>query len=271
MSSIFRTEAVALRISRHSNTSHFVAWLTPDRGQMSTLVKGARRPKSEFFGQYDLFQSCELLYYERERNGTHIARSIAPIKTRTELRHDWRAYCAASYVCALSMAVGAPGSPDREMYGVLNSSLDALASGLPPIPILCRFETLCMKSAGWTPGVESCASCGHKLDSPVAPNAPIRFDSVRGGVVCNACDAHLPAAADTLSLHSVNTIRHWLRAGSQHPDTRALEHPRNRLLEIRRVMGTFIELHAHSPIRGRQLTYELCSLAGQRRVEEGQR
>jgi phosphoesterase RecJ-like protein len=57
-----KTLGIVLSIRPWSQTSHVVTWLTLN-GVITTLVKGALRPKSAFIGQYDLFYTCELVYY----------------------------------------------------------------------------------------------------------------------------------------------------------------------------------------------------------------
>ena len=62
---IIKTQGIVLTVHPWSRTSHVVTWLTPDHGPVTTLVKGAVRPKSAFLGQYDLFYTCDILYYAR--------------------------------------------------------------------------------------------------------------------------------------------------------------------------------------------------------------
>ena len=68
---ILKDTAIVLRVAPVSNTSRMVQWFTPAYGKITTLIKGAQRPKSAFLGQFDLFYSCELLFYARERNHIH--------------------------------------------------------------------------------------------------------------------------------------------------------------------------------------------------------
>ena len=68
---IIKTTGTVLAIHPWSRTSHVVAWLTPDHGVVSTLVKGAVRAKSAFLGQYDLLYTCDLLYYARASGDLH--------------------------------------------------------------------------------------------------------------------------------------------------------------------------------------------------------
>src|ERR1041385_483360 len=50
-----RTTGIILRTRPLTETSLIVQWLTPDLGRIATIAKGARRPKSPFRGQLDLF------------------------------------------------------------------------------------------------------------------------------------------------------------------------------------------------------------------------
>ena len=53
--SIESTAGVVLRLRPLTETSLIVNWLTRDFGRIATVAKGARRPKSPFRGQIDLF------------------------------------------------------------------------------------------------------------------------------------------------------------------------------------------------------------------------
>ena len=90
-----KTPAICLRISPWSKTSHIVTWLTPS-GKVTTLVKGAVRPKSAFLGQYDLNYECEIVYYAKERGEMHAIRECSIIDMRENLRGEWRLLAMAA-------------------------------------------------------------------------------------------------------------------------------------------------------------------------------
>ena len=96
-----KTKGIVLDIRPWSQTSHVTTWLTPDHGPVTTLVKGAVRPKSSFLGQYDLFYTCELVYYARARGELHAIREAVPLDLREHLRGDFRATAFASYAAHL--------------------------------------------------------------------------------------------------------------------------------------------------------------------------
>src|SRR5262249_43112298 len=156
---IRKTVALVLRITPFSNTSHVVAWLTDAGENISTMIKGARRPKSAFLGQYDLFYTCELLYYRRETGGLHIAREASPLQTRPELRRNWRSFGGASYICQLILSTVMEGQAGHVGYGLAESALAMLDSGGPRVETMLWFELQWLGHLGFAPQLQYCAKC----------------------------------------------------------------------------------------------------------------
>ena len=123
---IIKTRGIVLAIHPWSRTSHVVAWLTPDHGVVSTLVKGAVRPKSAFLGQYDLFYACDLLYYAHASGELHALRETAPLNLREALRGAWRETSLAGYATSLVRELAPPGAESAAWYEFLDRFLDTL-------------------------------------------------------------------------------------------------------------------------------------------------
>lgn len=102
-------------------------WLTPDCGPVTTVVKGAVRPKSMFLGQYDFFYTCELVYYARSSGGAHAIREAVPIDMREHIRGDFRSTAYASYAAYLAGMHCPHGEDAAAWYGFLERRLDGLA------------------------------------------------------------------------------------------------------------------------------------------------
>jgi len=98
---IVKTPAIPLYWTDVSNTSRIVTWLTAHYGKLSTTIKGDQRKNSLFRGQYDLFSTSELLFYDRTERGAHIAKECSMLHSRSVFRTDWRACAAAGYISAL--------------------------------------------------------------------------------------------------------------------------------------------------------------------------
>ena len=142
-----RTEAICLDIRPWSRTSHVVAWLTPE-GKISSVVKGAVRPKSSFLGQYDLNYTCEILYYVRAKGELHALRECTPLDRRDGLRSDYRALVLAGYFRRLVLDL-APSGPDcRAWYALLSQVLSSSDRG---VSALLRFELDVLRLSGLAP------------------------------------------------------------------------------------------------------------------------
>lgn len=251
MNAIDRREALVLRVTPFSNTSQIVHWLTRDCEHLATLVKGACRNKSPFRGQYDLFYTCEILYYRRARDDLHIARECAPLAFRLPLRNRWRAYTGASYVCDLVSRVS-PAAPQAGLYGLLVSVLDSLSAGSATAPVCCWFELHLLSLLGMAPRLAACAVCGAASPRRGMP----RFSARRGGLLCAACarsDAapSIPVAPDIAAI-----LRHWQSSASPRiaAQTRC---ERRHLLAFRDLLGMFLEYHVDVRPPSRRIAFSM--------------
>ena len=159
---IEKTEGIVLRSRPFSRTSRMVTWLTPDFGRVTTVIKGACRPKSFFLGQTDLGYRCELLFYRREHAGAHIAREVFPLDCREALRGNWRAAVAASYVCWLLSQVTEPMLASAELYGLLDEVLNTISAAPREARlenILVDFDFLLLDLLGVSPNFSYCQDC----------------------------------------------------------------------------------------------------------------
>lgn len=149
---IIKTDGIVLAIHPWSRTSHIVTWLTPDHGCVTTLVKGAVRPKSAFLGQYDLFYTCDLLYYARAHGDLHALRETTPRNLRESLRGRWRETAIAGYAAGLVKDLTPANGESAAWFEFMSSLLDRLEThALIPLLELVRLEMDVLRLAGWSP------------------------------------------------------------------------------------------------------------------------
>ena len=149
---IIKTDGIVLAIHPWSRTSHIVTWLTPDHGCVTTLVKGAVRPKSAFLGQYDLFYTCDLLYYARARGDMHALRETTPRNLRESLRGRWRETAIAGYAAGLVKDLAPANGESAAWFEFMSALLDRLETNdLRPLLELVRLEMDVLRLAGWSP------------------------------------------------------------------------------------------------------------------------
>jgi DNA repair protein RecO (recombination protein O) len=68
MSTPFRTEAIILRRTNYGEVDRVVSLITPDRGKISGIAKGVRKPKSKLAGGLELLAVCDLTLIEGRGN-----------------------------------------------------------------------------------------------------------------------------------------------------------------------------------------------------------
>ena len=142
-----KTEAICLDVRPWSRTSHVVSWLTPN-GKVTTVVKGAVRPKSLFLGQYDLNYACEILYYARAKGELHALRECVPVERHDELRGDYRKLALAGYFRRLVAELAPQGEECEAWYGLLRRGIADLS---PKTEDLVKFELKVLELSGLKP------------------------------------------------------------------------------------------------------------------------
>lgn len=148
---IARDLALTLKWFPVTGSSRVVVWFTRHHGRLSTLIKGAQRPKSWTLGQYDYFYTCELLFYRRASEDLHIFKECAPLKRRGGLRQNWRGCAAASHIADLLYRVSPPLAVSAPLFDLTSLVLDCLAAGEKSPALLFWYELQLLRELGVAP------------------------------------------------------------------------------------------------------------------------
>lgn len=143
-----------LRVRPLTETSLIVEWLTPELGRISTVAKGARRPKSPFVGKLDLYYQCEFSFQRSRRSELHTLREIALQSTRSDLRRDIRALSLAAYAGNLLEQATESETPVAELCELFTSFLEVIPRIAPSAALLYAFEVRLLAELGHGPHVE---------------------------------------------------------------------------------------------------------------------
>ena len=242
---ILKDEAIALRIHPFGNTSRIVVWLSRAHGKLATLAKGSQREKSPFLGQYDLFYTCELLFYAREQRNLHVLKECYPEETRPAFRADWRACAAASYAAgALDRAMPFGPAP-AGLYDLLADTLDRLAARTPGPAFLPRFELRLLQELGLAPNWDACAKCRADLRGTAA-----RLDVAHGAVWCAQCAAGQGAAVSAAALEAIRRMRGELLPAAL---------PERVFREVRALTGGLLEHQADFSPQAREIAFQVLA------------
>ena len=231
------TDAIVLRWYPLTNTSRMVIWYTRDYGRVTTVIKGCQRPKNPFLGQFDLFYTCELLFYSREKNDVHHCREVSPLHLRNNLRHDWRACAAASCFADMVWRCCPPRAPHPEIFELLENSLDWLNEHGTFSTFIFWFELHLLQDLGQSPQLNHCVNC-HK--EATSDRQPVHFSIERGGIICTACkQTHGPLKSILVSPR----VRSVLRKLKASPTPEKISLDVGDIREAGKLMGQFMEYH----------------------------
>ena len=242
---ILKDDAIVLRIYPFGNTSRSVVWLTRQHGKIVTLAKGSQRPGSALLGQFDLFYTCEVLFYAREQRQVHILKEALPLHTRDGLRRDWRACAVASYSAHLFNRALPLGPAPTSAFQLLASTLDHVAAHSPGPAFLLRLEALFLQELGLAPDWTTCAKCRR----PLADEPSAFFEAAQGALHCPLCangHGRPIAPASIAALQAVS---------AQTPLPAAL--PRRVFLELQALLGDLLIHHADLALDSRKLAFEV--------------
>jgi DNA repair protein RecO (recombination protein O) len=137
---VITTQATLIRLTRLTDSSLIVHWLSGELGLLKTVAKGARRPKSPFAGQLDLFFSGEITVQRARRGELHALREVATRHWREGLRRNYTATLFAAYCCQLVESAVEPEHPDAALHDLLNRALDHADAAEPGLRSLHHFE-----------------------------------------------------------------------------------------------------------------------------------
>ena len=145
------TTGLILRTRPLTETSLVVNWLTPDCGRLSTVAKGARRPKSPFRGKLDLFYLADFSFQRSRRSDLHQLREVCLRETHRTLRQDMACLQQAAYCAALLEQITETDTPLPALFELMTNLLEQLAQPPPQPRTIFAFELKLLKELGQSP------------------------------------------------------------------------------------------------------------------------
>ena len=195
----FVTCGLVLRETVTRDADKILTVLTPDRGRLSVIARGARRKGSRVAAACQLLAYSEMTLYEKGR--WTMLDAADTIELFDGLRQDLTALSLAAYFAELTEAVS-DGSGD--VLPLLLNALYALSVlHKPPQLVKPAFELRLMALSGFEPLADGCAVCGRP-----EPEKPV-LDAVHGVVCCAAC-REKGGLAMPLSPAALAALRHVL-------------------------------------------------------------
>jgi DNA repair protein RecO (recombination protein O) len=142
---------IILRTRRFTETSLIVQWLTPDCGRLSTLGKGALRPKSPFRGKLDLFYEADFSFARSRRSDLHVLREVRLRETHAALRREMASLKQASYGAALIEQTTEKETPLPAVFELMRGFLGAITAAAPQPQTVLAFDLKLLNELGLAP------------------------------------------------------------------------------------------------------------------------
>jgi len=142
---------IILRTRPLTETSLIVLWLTPNFGRISTVAKGARRPKSPSLGKLDLFYEADFTFSRSRRSELHPLREVSLRETHPALRQELGYLQQASYCAALIQQATETETPLPAAYELLRGLLAHLPEQSVQPQTIFAFELKLLNEFGLKP------------------------------------------------------------------------------------------------------------------------
>ncbi len=183
------TEAIVIGGHDLAEADRIVVFYTKAFGKVRAVAEGARRIRTRFGGNLQLFTQGRLVYYERPNRTLHKINEFAVVRSHQALREDLDRLALAS-TAVEAVAVGVEdGETHPDLYLLLADGLDRLEDAVRPHLMLQGFLLHLLRLLGYRPEFTECLRCR----SVVPPHADAHLSPGQGGVLCSRC---LPGVAD---------------------------------------------------------------------------
>ena len=175
---LYRVSAVVIRQRELGEADRILVLYTLERGKLSAVAKGIKRPRSKLAGSLQLFSHASVQL--AAGRSLEVATQARAIDFHYNLRRDMARYAHASYAAELLDAFTDEALSHPALFELLLSTLGAMDAGADPATLIRAFELKLMARLGYGPELESCVSCSAGVGGR-------GFSVSQGGVLCGKC------------------------------------------------------------------------------------
>lgn len=170
----------------YHETSKIVTVFTPDRGKLSGLVKGAKRPRSKFGSSLEPLTYIELLFYEKEGRALATITQADILERFDAVKRDFDRLAYGGYVVELCDKFVQEGEESSAAFSFVIESLRLLGEWTGDLELLATgFGLRFLGLMGFAPLLDRCARCGS-----TQLHGKLGFSAEEGGVLCANCARH---------------------------------------------------------------------------------
>jgi DNA repair protein RecO (recombination protein O) len=184
------TEAVVVRGVDYSQTSRIVTFVTPKRGRVACLVKGARRPGSAAGAALDTFNWVEIGLIWKDSRAVQTLTDCYAIDAYPAIKGDLDKSACGAIALEIASRTAHENEPSEALFAALVQGLHGLAAWNAPAEIYaCRMLLWLLAAAGFAPmldqdcftGEPLSGACGFSLDGGVTRSGSKRDCDLTAG------------------------------------------------------------------------------------------
>lgn len=236
---VYKVSAIVLRRRNLGEADKIVTYLTRERGKLSIVAKGSRKPTSRLAAATELFVYCRLV----AATGRNL-----DVLTQSETRHpflglreDLNRFAHAAYLSEIVDRAVEEHDPHPDLFDLLLAAFYQMESGRDPELVSPTFIVQAASLLGYQPELETCVRCARPLEEP-----QLGFSPTLGGLLCSACSQ---AAPDILPFsQGARVVLRQLRT-AETADLDRLRPPRNIRRQIQEAMEAHLKHHLSTGLK----------------------
>lgn len=179
----YRTDAIVLSTRRYHEADSLLTLLTPDRGKVSAIAKGARKPTSKKAGKLQPFSHIEVQLYDGKTLQT-----VVQVNTRNifpGLISSYEKFICSEVACELVSQVVLEGQKSKFTFYYLLNFLRYIekADLFKAFIYTIAFELGMLYVLGVGLHLDDCVRCRS-----AASEENLVIDPSKGGIVCGRCE-----------------------------------------------------------------------------------
>lgn len=182
---LYKVEGIVLRRRNLGEADRLVTILSRDRGKMTLVARGARRPRSRLGGRLEPPTRFRALVVEGR--SLDVISQVEVLDAHARLRDGLERMGATAVVLELADRALADRHPHPEVYRLLVDALGLLRAGADRLAGLW-FTARLLVLTGHRPAVGRCSVCGRRLRGAAVWSAAL------GGSLDGACRSRDPRA-----------------------------------------------------------------------------
>jgi len=197
---LYRVDAIVLKRRDMGEADRLLTCFTRERGKLTLLGKGVRKPASRKAGHVELF--CHSRFLVARGRTWDIVTQAEAINQFPALREDLLRTAYAYCVAELLDRVTQEQDENVAMFDLLLETLGRLSAAREGRIPTRFFELHLLSLAGFRPELFACLECGE----PIQPAANY-FHYAKGGVLCRRCGGEINGSRK-ISLPALKVLRY---------------------------------------------------------------